>query len=332
MRRYIWMLLLCFSTTLQAQFSNYVFTYTEGIPYQPLVSPTVITSAGWDDFTYTVPLGFTFNFLDDTTSHIYFDLNFGTDMQFKPFQATTDSVNMITTFYDLIDRNTVLSNVNSWVGYKTEVAGSSNITKIEWNNVGLWADNTGLDSAHFQCWFLQADNSLEFHIGPSDREAFTMDAILNIYSGLTGPVFALIRNYNFMTPSGTVHYPTSLQPAASTSMPMISFVQSNSPGIDSFPKNNTRLRWGPAITVGHETLQLTPHINMYPTLIADFVNLEMDNNLTYHMTVLNNMGQVMISKAVYKKERIDCSQWRAGNYHIIMTNEKEKMVYQIQKQ
>jgi hypothetical protein len=322
-----------------AQPDNYVFTVSKNVPYQNLVSPTIVTTQGWDDFDATIPLGFNFKFMGDSTNTLFFDsndMNTGTELQFNTTANTANPFHVISWFYDLEDRYNNDVTKSSTVGYKTDVVNAKNVTKIEWNNVGFWDDTFHVDTANVQLWLYEENNALEFRIGNSSRADITsLIQDPNVY-GFKGPVFAFVKNLSLTLagPSAdNIYYPSNINTPAMDSTDIMSmFTNPSSIGIDSFPNANTLMRWAPAVANGVNAVSLNDHISVYPTLFASTFSIDFKAKNNYQLSVFDINGRFLFTQKLAKSsENIDMSNYASGNYILMLNNDSEKIVYQITK-
>lgn len=327
------------SISVFAQPDNYVFTVSKNVPYQNLVSPTIVTTPGWDDFDATILLGFNFKFMGDSTNTLFFDSNdwnTGTDIQFNTSANTSNPFHIISWIYDLEDRYNNDITKSSTVGYKTDVVNAKNVTKIEWNNVGFFDDTFHVDTANVQLWIYEENNALEFRIGNSSRANITsLIQDPNTY-GFKGPVFAFVKNLTIglAGPSAdNIYYPSNINTPTMDSTDIMSMSTNPSIiGIDSFPNANTLMRWAPAVANGVNSVSLNENISVYPTLFASTFSIDFKAKNNYQLSVFDINGRFLFTQKLAKSsEKIDMSNYASGNYILMLNNDSEKIVYQITK-
>jgi hypothetical protein len=315
-----------------------VFTVSNSTPYQNLSTPTALTSTGWNDFNATVPLGFMFHFLGDSTNTLYFDstdMNTGTDLQFHTSSMSATPYNAFSMILDLEDRHNNNPAQFSSVNYQTDVVSGKKITKIEWKNAGLVDDTLHVDSLNAQLWIYENDHAVEYRIGNSSRKSITEIIRDNNLYGFKGAVFALLKNLDVSASTlDWMYYPSNLSPATMDSANNLTVITNpTSIGIDSFPKANTLLRWAPATSSGINQVKLNENITVYPTLVGDQFNIRFAQDPSYNFYLYNQNGQ-LIKQATLSKanEAIDVHSLATGNYFIVFANDREKIMYQITKQ
>src|SRR5689334_21569376 len=135
MKKLLLPLLLLIATAGYAQPEGRVFTiFTQA--YTELPAPTALTTAGWDDFSGKVPIGFPFTMMGKTTDTIYFDenINLGADMLMSP----TGPTHGLAFFTDFIDRSNVPGKPVSTVSYQSFITGAPSTCRIQWKNIGFY--------------------------------------------------------------------------------------------------------------------------------------------------------------------------------------------------
>jgi hypothetical protein len=146
-----------------AQFVNYPyhFTYSTDVAYTPIsaAATELIGSTGWDDETVPFTLPFQFYFAGKMVQSWVMDTYGG----LHPVGANdnADQPPILGFYSDYVDRG------NSWIGYEVSGATGSRIAKIEFRNMGYFADTLLADSASFQIWLYEGNNKIEYHAGPS---------------------------------------------------------------------------------------------------------------------------------------------------------------------
>lgn len=332
------MLALICGISAFAQPQGYVFTVQTGVPYQKLSSPTVVTYTDWDDFSATIPLGFKFKFLGDSTTSLVFDsneMNVGTDLQFHSFSATSTPTNGFSMIIDLVDHHVNNPSKFSFVGYKQEGTAGDRVCKIEWNNCGLLDDPNFIDSLNAQLWLYENGNKLEYRIGPSSRRV--IDSIMSDPSSydFRGPIFGLVKN---LDPNSFaldwLYFPSNLSPASMDSADITDIMSSsNLIGLDTFPNTNTVLRWAPAGSTGINGITLNENISVYPSIVTDRLNIRFNENPDYTLTIANSSGAMVCNKKMSgMNDQVDLSHLAPGNYFLCFSNRQERIMYRITKQ
>ncbi len=155
----------------------------------------------WDDPHFTIPLGFTFNYLNSEINNIYiveygYGAHLGTS---EALSGTTDA--LIAYSPDLVDRNYNLdldeptTGALSDISYQLEGASGDRILKIQWENAGFYDEiaETGESQSYmnFQLWLYENGSAIELHFGPNSIQTPGL-----IYSNEKGPVVGFIEDYD----------------------------------------------------------------------------------------------------------------------------------------
>jgi len=157
--------------------ASYDFTYITGT-YTNLSGSTSLNNGQlWDDPEYKIPIGFTFEFFDQSFDSLYVSDFVWLDGAKKYRIYAYDS--------DFIDRGTGSS--LSPISYLLTGSAGDQILKIEWNNAGFYDDNGLNDFINVQLWLIEGSNDIEVHIGPN--------SVLNpnSYGGAEGGVVGLVN-------------------------------------------------------------------------------------------------------------------------------------------
>lgn len=149
----------------------------------------------WDDNTYAVPLGFSFNFAGNifdtvkigTNGVLTFDNDskFNFSCLFKNFICETN------------DQALALSNLKSQI---VSQENGNKILKIEFQNVYFILKNGEKKHLNFQVWLFEGLNSIEFRMGDYDvgiiDEFFIIGPINMNFSANDAAIGALLKNGN----------------------------------------------------------------------------------------------------------------------------------------
>jgi len=171
-RNLLFFLFLTLSLNGYAQ--SYELTITSETYTDLLGSTSLNDGITWDDPGYLIPMGFEFQFFDETFDEIsILEIGLGGSLS----TPTSDDTFPFLTPYgaDIIDRGydfTIdepsagsLSNIS----YLLEGTEGNRILKIEWNNVGFYSelddDNVSSDFTNFQLWLYEGTNDIEMRYG-----------------------------------------------------------------------------------------------------------------------------------------------------------------------
>lgn len=156
---------MLFSLSVQAQNFDYSFA-KDSVAWQELNSQTILNSnnSAWN-FSYKVPIGFTFNYLGRNFDSLRIETN--------GYVVFDDDRNYALTaflgFSDCVDGE----GNHSVLGYELSGTNGNHILKIQFKNTS----NSSLSEKHFsyQIW-LKENHAVEVHIGPNDfQSGFTVN-------------------------------------------------------------------------------------------------------------------------------------------------------------
>jgi hypothetical protein len=143
--------------TARSQNFNYsVTTSTE--PWQELNSQTILNTnnSAWN-FSYKIPVGFTFNYLGRNFDSLTIETN-----GYIVFDA--DHHYSFTAYNNLADRLDA-TGTHAIIGYQLSGGNGSRVLKIQFKKAGLSLDDPR--SVSYQVWFRE-NNTIEVHCGPTD--------------------------------------------------------------------------------------------------------------------------------------------------------------------
>jgi len=308
------LLLIMFVLSTLTVFSQaYTFSSTTGT-YTDLVGSTLLNIiTTWDDPTFTVPLGFNFQYFNSGLSQITIDGNWGLGADLT---NNTSGIGELLIPYgvDLVglggNQGTSASNISYLLSGNT----GSQILKIEWKNSGFYGDTSRprIDYVNFQLWFYEGSNNLEIHFGPSSITQGFLG-----FNSQNGPHIGLFPQYDFVADSSiavTAGFVLTGDPASPTMVGQDS-VYSNY--LNGVPPNGSIYKFTKSSTPTTIT-ENENAISIYPNPIEDFVTISGINNSIYGISITNGNGQIVrqISKV---SNSIDLSDLDAGFYFIQLT-------------
>ena len=178
---------LLLSTALNSQTYNLT---VRNEPFEFLSGGQAATVGVWDDPTFTLPLGFSFDFFENTYTQLYsaeytggifsFNTNFNDLFLVMPFNV------------DLIDRGYYQDDPMSPIKYKTEGPVGDRIFSIEYSNAGFFSgavdpDSLFIDYVNLQMRLFEKTGDIEYHFGPHSVSEPELD-----FFGYPGPIVGLI--------------------------------------------------------------------------------------------------------------------------------------------
>lgn len=160
--------------TVYYQFKKSTGTYTE------LTSPTVILSGTWDDTLVEFKTPFIFKF---------FSTNVNDSVQLDDFGGVYFN-NVNNGFFDAFGVDMISRGLNkSTISYQTEGTTPNRILKMQYKNVGFYADQPALtDSMNFQIWIYETSNIIEYRYGPNSVKVASYDGESGAYVDVADPL------------------------------------------------------------------------------------------------------------------------------------------------
>jgi hypothetical protein len=156
--------------TMTANAQTQTYPYTFGYSTQPYANLTdstlILGSTGWDDtiVAFSLPIDFKYQGVPVTQWHMDTygglypnEMDMGLEMPF---------INGINADYE--DRQ------GATISYKVSGTAGSRIAKVEYRNVGFY-DGDSTENANFQIWLYEGSNKIEYHVGPNQVAATTLD-------------------------------------------------------------------------------------------------------------------------------------------------------------
>ena len=303
--------------------------------YQHLSNPTVAPlTAGWDDPSIIIPLGFTHTAAGVSTNTLYIDSNNSVGSEVATSLAMTGGVNLYSILIDPIDRATYSGNAPSSISYQTTGSAGSKVAKIQWRNIGFNGEKSDVsslnDSTNFQMWFYESDGSVEYRFGQSSITDFERDV------ESTKLPLGFVTNLNFTTKAfDWFYYLAALSPVAHDSLDSISISMSDF-GVSNYPANGTVIRFGPAWATGvNDGVKLNDNVVLYPTLVHDIMKIDFDNNthIGTGVSVFDMSGKVVLSQKQLKANNIiETSYLHRGNYILQLKQKNKSTFYKFTKQ
>ena len=147
----------------------------------------------WFEPTFTVSLGFTFNFFGEPVDTFHFDPFIGTGLVSGHISSEADYNQphnfLLPYWHNLADKNWPDGGTsNSPITYHVIGNAPSRIGVIQWKNAGFQETENSDFCTNFQLWLFETDGTLEIHYGPSIMQ--TNDKTADIKPGVV-----LLRDY-----------------------------------------------------------------------------------------------------------------------------------------
>lgn len=306
---------------------GYTFTKSTGT-YTALVSPTVVSSSGWQaDTAFVVPIGFSFNVAGSSPFTTLLASGFG-DLYF----TGPSNENIIFGFDGAyFDRGLVVPGAQSPISYLLTGTTGSRILKVEYKDAMIVDLQAQVpypnETANFQVWLYEGSNKIEVHCGNS-----TIQHASSAFFGLNGPAVG-VATYD-PTPQtidgfflqGQASAPT-LSPVTGATAPI---------NLSSIPTTGTIYAFSPSTATGVSKDMRSTKLSVYPNPATDVVNIEgltaEKGNVTVKVSdVLGNevLRQEMPAAAVLQ---LNVSNLNKGAYFVEINNGTERIGKSIIKQ
>lgn len=293
------LLALLASVNLQAQ--PYSFSQSTST-YSYLSGETVLTtSAPWTYASaFTVPIGFTFNFMGTNFTTVYVE---GSGFAYFDFN-----------YYNLALPFTVKlkskgsSGNNSPISYKTEGIAPNRILKVQWKNAGFHYDTTS--TINFQMWLHETSNVVEVHVGPNN---VSNPAVVYQENGSDGPVIGL---YEFNSPTNCT-YSSCLSgtPSSATVNNPTGNINLFGTSLSGTPVDGTVYIFNPGASGIDESNAST--ISVFPNPASDHIRL-LSNDPVQSCRIYSLNGAVICERKP-NEETLDVGDLPSGIYMIETT-------------
>jgi len=311
-------LLLGFALSGNAQ--SYELTVSSE-PYNNLLGSTSLNNGmTWDDPNFEVPLGFDFDFFDQTYSDLMIT-DFGLGGGLISSTGVNDLFTLLTPYgADIIDRGYdfdidepspgSLSNIS----YLLEGAAGGRILKVEWNNVGFYTeiedDDVSTDFTNFQLWLYEGTNDIEVRFG--------MNSITNpeqSFDEETGTWVGLIESIDFgsdeIIGEGIV---LAGNPAAPTANLISNFEQVSF--LNGVVPEGTVYRFVKSMTSSvSDNLSSLNKITVFPNPATSFFNVTLDqSDYKINTIVIRDFTGKLIKEVEYTDDSIEVTELVSGIY------------------
>lgn len=311
MKKILLSLLLSFTLTAYSQELPYTFTVLNE-PYLPLSEAiSAVENATWDDPVVLVPIGFTFQLIDEAISQIYISGPGGQIVS----AAQEDSLNFLAPYLaDLVDIGYDTASYSP-LRYSIEGPPGNQIFKLEYANAGFYdevnGNGTAINIVNFQLWLYQGSNIIEYRFGPNNvPDSQTLQF-------LGGPLIGLGTGapngggwQNFWILGGNPQEPTISNWTDFNTMPTV---------LDGEPADSTVYRFAPTF-VGVEEINSSSLFRIYPTVAEQTIQLNLKTN-TAVANIYNSVGTLVLSLPVTRGlQTLDLHNLSAGSYILTISD------------
>jgi hypothetical protein len=309
------LIFLFLTSVLYAQ--DYTFTL-DSATYNDLDNPTSLNNGmTWEYPNYTIPIGFSFQFFDDTINTFYISEDNGPVIILGSENIDLGTSALVPFGATMVDRG---MNYDTWepstgslspISYQVDGVEGNRIFKMEWKNTGfendLWEfEDMATDFVNFQMWCYEATGVIEFRYGESHIEHFAIS-----FYDETGPLVGIFPEIN---EDGPVINGLTLQGNAA-SPTMVETM--NVSFLNGVPSNGTIYRFTPADTTGYLDAGFQYNIQLFPNPTHDNFYLKSEEEIN-EVFIYDNLGR-MVKKFSGNKGKV--SQLEAGVYFVKVMKE-----------
>jgi hypothetical protein len=282
-------------------------------PYVPLSEAiSAVNNSSWDDPDAFIPIGFTFQFIDEVITQIYLT---GPGGQFISV-AAEDSLNFLAPYIaDLIDMGYDTASYSP-IRYSVEGPPGYQVFKLEYSNAGFYDElmelGTTTNYVNFQMWFYQGSNVIEYRYGPNN---VPNGASLHFFGGPIVGIGTGAPNgggwENFWLLGGDPEAPEVNNYNDPKAFPVL---------LNSEPADSTVYRFSPTFVDVSENSE-EAIFKIYPTVTDNSVQLILkQNNATAH--IYNSVGVLVKTIALQRGlQTVQLNDLSAGSYIITIQNE-----------
>jgi hypothetical protein len=308
-----------YSNVQPAKSFLYNFSVHSGTYSDLIGSISLNNNMTWDDPDYVVNLPFQFilNGNNSVTSLVFDGL--GSDLSGYNMPGSFSDY-LLPFSCDLIDRGYESGTSLSPLSYKVEGNTGSRIVKIEWKNVGSYAEGDPYNMfINFQLWLYEGTNVFELHFGQNnitDPNTF--------YYFETGANIGIL-SYNEMLDS---LFNINLLNGPATSPQLTALLEP----INGTPANGTIYRFSPVTLDISAISAVSSSVSLYPNPAGDIVEIFNPGKEITQVYFHDQTGRlVMITSVSPGSQSIDVSGLSGGLYIITFTDDNYKPVKFIKK-
>lgn len=310
--------------------NTHTFTQTTGT-YTDLVSPTVISAAGWDEDDYQVTLGFPF--VLGGTSYTAIELSANGLLFFVSGQNAKVVSGMLA---DMMDRGITAS--PSTISYLVSGTAGSRIGKIQFKNAGFYDDASSTsttfvpfanDFINFQIWLYEGSNKIEMHYGTS-----AVPDAAAIFDPNTGSPVLIITQITSTSPTTEAYTGVSLQGTGTAPTLLPLNASSSFPSLTTIPANGTIFSFMPTTISGISKDQVATAVSLFPNPATEVINFKglADLKVSAPVTVSDVTGKVLLTETLGANQQLNISSLPKGSYLVKILTDKGQVVKHVVKQ
>ncbi|HEX4886736.1 MAG TPA: hypothetical protein VFV37_01705 [Luteibaculaceae bacterium] len=297
----------------QVTFAQHTFSFLNGVNYQELSNPTLITPPhAWaDDFDEAI---ITLPFSFETGMGAYTNLITVSPYQikFRGNESVVDVNPMLCGDNFLVDANydpnlgagNQAIPGNSSISYAIEGPAGNRIFKLQYRNVKWFTSQVG-DFINFQVWIHEVTSLIEFRYGPNSintpRQEIWADGGLNIGMALYTGVISKLAQLEGLSTAPSYKFSTTTDPFY----------------VNDFPINGTVYQFGQTNVGINQVTELTPFV--VNPLVDGRLNLQLPPAFIFKgITIRNSTGQVVFESREAKSS-YDVDRLTSGTYLLQFT-------------
>jgi hypothetical protein len=256
--------------TANAQTPTYPYTYSYRTePYANLTDSTLILgSDGWDDtiVAFSLPIDFKYQGVPVTQWHM--DTYGG--LYPNEMDMDLDIPYILGPYADYEDK------VGATISYKVTGTTGSRIAKVEYRNVGFY-DGDSTENANFQIWLYEGSNKIEYHIGPNQVNAGTLDYLGDGGTLITGLLYDAdgsdsVLFHTVQLQSGVNNDTTLLMDPANPSLDQLTLLVYGT----TYPVNGSVFTFTPPADQPNSIAKLPSQIGgLYPNPVTNKVTVQL---------------------------------------------------------
>ena len=315
MKKALLSLALAAVTQLGAWAQGYTFSQTTGT-YADLTAPTVLSTSGWDEDTYTLPMPFPFTVNGNTVTNLEID-----DNGYVFFETLTNVGWMDVMYSDLLEALTGTSTVS----YAVTGTAGSRILKIEWRNASFY-DGTASEFTNMQLWMHEGTNNIDMRYGPSN-----IVSIADIFGPAGGPDVGIVTEVDTAAKTLNAIY---LQGNASAPTATIITNGQFYPSLSSVPSPNTVYTFSASAVSGISKNLNNAAISLFPNPATDLITVKglAASKTAASVKVMDVLGKVVLTEKLNASNQVNISKLPKGTYFMEVTNGTERFGKQVVKQ
>jgi len=286
-------------------------------PYAPLEEATALSpeqyddDQGWDDPSFSAPLGFDFSFSGYVVDAMD-QVGLGALMMGTTIGGNILLHGVMPTNYDLADR-AINGGDPSIIRWQTEGVPGEQVFTIEWANAGMYdevfdSSGSSLSYVNLQVRLFEADNSIDYHYGPSDIAA----EITNFEPQISG----LLLELDLFSYSGTVLAlgGDPLDPDLEQLANVDNWYYG--PYMNSYPADGTVYRFGPTGVNLDLDEAASAAFTVSPNPTADYLNVQFSGAREWK--VMDTAGRTILAGQGQDGVRVDMTGLQAGTYLVAL--------------